>query len=159
MKKNKKKLKGMSLIEIIISLAILAIMAGVLLTIGTVVDGTTRSSTNLKAKVNAEAPYAAHRVKNYDDGTGTTVAFSTQPMSVEVVLQCPAGQYYDQNSGQMTTYPANPAAVVNGYRVNTEDAYKTQLTTEQLAQYSNQSNSNLNLEYVVVPKNNTQPTT
>ena len=158
MKKPKRKLKGMSLIEIIISLAILAIMAGVLLTIGTVVDGTTKNSTNLKTKITAEAPYAAHRVANYDDGTGTTVAFPTQPITVQVELQCPAGNYYDANSGQVTTYPANPSAVVGGYRVNTEDAYKTQLTTNQLGQYADQPNNRLNLEYVVIEPA-TQPTT
>lgn len=152
MKKSKKNLKGMTLIEIIVSLAILAIMSAVLLTIGQVVDATTRSSTNLKAKVNAEAPYAAHRVNHYDSESnpGTTVPLPTTNIQVQVQLQCPAGQYHDVDSGQTTTFPANPGVTVNGYRCNTEDYYKSLLTPDQQAAYPNQANSNLNLEYVFI---------
>lgn len=150
MKKSKKNLKGMTLIEIIVSLAILAIMSAVLLTIGQVVDGTTRSSTNLKAKVNAEAPYAAHRVDHYESTPGTTVPFPTTNIQIQVELQCPAGSYYDAVTNQDISFPANPGVTVEGYRCNTEDYYKSLLSPDQQAAYSDQANSNLNLEYVFV---------
>lgn len=150
MKKSKKNLKGMTLIEIIVSMAVLAVMAGVLLTVGQVVDSTTRSSTNLKAKVNAEAPYAAHRVNMYESTPGTTVPLPTTNVLVQVQLQCPAGSYYDPGSGQSTTYPANPSVTVQGYRCNTEDYYLSLLSPEQQALYPDQANSNLNLEYVFI---------
>lgn len=48
MENKKKKLKGMSLVEIIISLAVMAIMGILLITLGTTIDSTTRATNKLK---------------------------------------------------------------------------------------------------------------
>ena len=64
MKRTKKNLKGMTLYEMIISIAIFAIMCGVLIGVGMHIDNSNKATNNLKAKINAEAPYAANRVED-----------------------------------------------------------------------------------------------
>ena len=70
MENKKKKLKGMSLVEIIISLAVMAIMGILLITLGTTIDSTTRATNKLKSKIVQQSPYAAARATSayvYDD--------------------------------------------------------------------------------------------
>lgn len=62
---KKKKLKGMSLIEIIISLAVMALLSVILLTVGTTIGNTSKATNKLKNKIVQESPYAANRVKGY----------------------------------------------------------------------------------------------
>ena len=74
MKKSKKKLKGMTLVEMIISIAIFAIMGGLLILVGTHIDATNRATNVLKTKVSNESPYAANHKINYvkkDNTQGT----------------------------------------------------------------------------------------
>ena len=60
MKKSKKSLKGMTLIEMIISIAIFAVMGGLLILVGTHIDATNRATNVLKSKISAESPVAAN---------------------------------------------------------------------------------------------------
>lgn len=62
---KKKKLKGMSLIEIIISLAVMALLSVILITVGTTIGNTSKATNKLKNKVLQESPYAANRLKGY----------------------------------------------------------------------------------------------
>lgn len=83
--KKKRTLKGMTLIEIIISMFILTIMAGLLLGIGLNVDETSKSTTGMKDKVSVEAPYAANkRVEYIDAGGGVATIPAESNISISV---------------------------------------------------------------------------
>lgn len=58
MKNKRKTLKGMTLMEIIISLAILAVLTLVLVQTSTVIDTYIKSTKNINQKVTAQAPVA-----------------------------------------------------------------------------------------------------
>jgi len=62
---KKKKLKGMSLIEIIISLAVMALLSIILLTVGTTIGNTSKATNKLKNKILQESPYASNRIRVY----------------------------------------------------------------------------------------------
>ena len=62
MRKKMKSHKGMTLIEMIISLAIFAIMCGILVGVGIHIDQTSRATNNLKNKVAVQSPIAANKV-------------------------------------------------------------------------------------------------
>lgn len=64
MKKNRKNLKGMTLYEMIISIAIFAVMTGVLIGVGTHIDKTNRATRNLKSRIVREAPVAANKMQS-----------------------------------------------------------------------------------------------
>ena len=63
MKKNKKSLKGMTLVEVLVSLAVFAMLSGVLLGYGAYVDKTSKATRTMKNKVVEEAHYASARQK------------------------------------------------------------------------------------------------
>ena len=81
----KKNLKGMTLVEVIISIAIFAMLGVVIISLGSNVDKTTRSSNRLNKRVAIQAPYAASQDTEYsyevteDDGTVSTVDASLAP--------------------------------------------------------------------------------
>lgn len=58
MKNKRKTLKGMTLMEIIISLAILAVLTLILVQTSTVIDTYIKSTKNINQKVTAQAPVA-----------------------------------------------------------------------------------------------------
>lgn len=62
---KRKTLKGMTLAEVIIAIAVFAMLGTVLVTTGSVVDKTTRASQRLNKKVNVQAPYAASKNADY----------------------------------------------------------------------------------------------
>lgn len=67
--KIKKNLKGMTLYEMIIAIAIFAIMTGILVGVGNHIDKTNRTTRNLKSRIVRESPYAANKIKG-DAATG-----------------------------------------------------------------------------------------
>lgn len=71
--KKRKKLKGMTLVEVIISMAIFSMLGVILLGIGRVVDNTTRASSKLSKKMTIQAPYAASKSIIKKDTDGDTV--------------------------------------------------------------------------------------
>lgn len=103
--KNKRKLRGMTLVEMIISLAIFAIMGAVLVMVGMHIDNTTKATTTLKGNIALESPYAANRLKEYSDASGATATFPCSPEDVVVYVQ-DSGSYVDfltDMSGQLVT--------------------------------------------------------
>ena len=72
---KKKSLKGMTLAEVIISMAVFAMLGVILIKLGMVVDTTTKSSNRLNKRVAVQAPYAASRETQYDvlDANGKPV--------------------------------------------------------------------------------------
>lgn len=84
--KNRKKLKAMTLVEIIISLAVFAIMGVILIGIGVTVDNTRRATNNLKNKVTEEAPYAvAHATVYEDPDSGATAPLYKDSIQIRIV--------------------------------------------------------------------------
>ncbi len=72
--KKSKKLKGMTLIEIIVALAIFAMLGALLVTVGMTSTKTNRAATGLKEKMVDQSPYAANQKTKkqvYDESTGT----------------------------------------------------------------------------------------
>lgn len=133
MRKSKKNLKGMTLYEIIIALAVFALMARILVGVGVSIDRTTRSTNNLKSKIVAEKPYAANKVLT--DPSGNSVA-SAEEMTV--------------------TVNCNGASVVmEADKYNTETAFTKDETQNvdvagKEAEANEQYNGGLNLEFVVI---------
>lgn len=86
--KSRKKLKGMTLIEIIISIAVFAVLGVILLGIGQVVDSTTKASSRLNKKMTVEAPYAAAKSvsKNDLDGDGVIDYYYTDEAGSDVLV-------------------------------------------------------------------------
>lgn len=84
MKKVKKKLKGMTLIEMIISIAVFAALCGILVMVGTHIDAQSRATNNLKDKIVKQSPYAANRVMEYVDKDGNKVQFSTKDITIDI---------------------------------------------------------------------------
>lgn len=63
-KKTSKKLKGMTLIEIIISIAVLAIMSAILITAAQSINQHTKAANQLNKKVAVQGPIAEAQYKN-----------------------------------------------------------------------------------------------
>ena len=133
MRKSKKNLKGMTLYEIIIALAVFALMARILVGVGASIDRTTRSTNNLKSKIVAEKPYAANKVLT--DPSGNSVA-TAEDMTI--------------------TVNCNGANVVmEADKYNTETAFTKDETQNvdvagKEAEANEQYNGGLNLEFVVI---------
>ena len=81
--KIKKKYKGMTLIEIIIALAIFAMLGSLLVLAGVQIDKTMKASNKLNKKMLVEAPYAANQLEKYNVN-GTDVFFATEPVIINV---------------------------------------------------------------------------
>ena len=62
---KKKNLKGTTLLEVIIALAIFAMLGVILVTLGSNVDKQTKSSIKLNKRVALQAPYAASQQEKY----------------------------------------------------------------------------------------------
>ena len=86
MKKGKKKLKGMTLIEMIITIAVLAMLCVILAMVGANIDVTTRATNNLKDKIVKESPYAANRGKSFYDRDNQPVEFATELGTISISI-------------------------------------------------------------------------
>lgn len=85
MKKGNKTVKGMTLIEMIISIAVLAMLCVILAMVGQNIDATARATNNLKEKVAKESPYAANEVISPNTREGhPAVEFATQKATMVV---------------------------------------------------------------------------
>jgi prepilin-type N-terminal cleavage/methylation domain-containing protein len=169
MKKNRKSLKGMTLIEMIISLAIFAVMSLVLLTIGQVVDKSMRASTNLKEKLVQQSPLAANRVKevvqDVTDPSGTVIATAaaalpTTPITITVRVPG-SGQYFvllDPNDPSKGVDPNaksynDPSIILNANKYDTKAAVK------DIDISDGKPNDGLSLEFVdILPTGSPTPT-
>lgn len=84
MKKNKKKLKGMTLIEIIIALAVFAMLGVLLVTASNVINAHIRATNNLNRKVTVQGPIA--EAKNTADAIADgTIEISVTPAGVSKI--------------------------------------------------------------------------
>ncbi|HNZ99702.1 prepilin-type N-terminal cleavage/methylation domain-containing protein [Ruminococcus sp.] len=157
MKKSKKKLKGMTLIEMIISIAIFAIMGGLLVLLGTHIDNTTKATNKLKNKIVEESPYAANHQKVGVDKDGNTINLSSTPITITVEQDEVAGKYYyrafNAAKGEYElvegSYQKTDKVELSCDKYATEDVVTAGMTTDAEKQaYRRGANGELNLEFV-----------
>ena len=125
MKKGKKKLKGMTLIEMIISIAVFAALCGILVMVGTHIDAQSRATNNLKDKIVKESPYAANRVDKYKENT----TFPTKDMTFQI-------DYGSKKINVHATKHETENVVLDGRSAKSQENIK------------NGFNSGLNLDYI-----------
>lgn len=138
--RKRKKYKGMTLIEILIALAIFAMLGSLLVLAGIQIDNTMKASNKLKKKMLVEAPYAANQLEKYNVN-GTDVYFATESVTINVEYN---GESVD----------------IQGIRRDTEELVKpTGMDATAEAKYYKQANSRLNFKSIEVEGVVTAPTT
>jgi prepilin-type N-terminal cleavage/methylation domain-containing protein len=154
MKKSKKKLKGMTLVEMIIAIAIFGIMGGLLILVGTHVDATTRAGNTLKNKVNEESYYAANHVTYFSKNDGSKGDFPSEEMDITISLDA-TGSYYVQKENAVTKkmesvkvdYGPKIEVDLKADKYNTEGVVTDGMTDEQIKKMRERANGGLNLEF------------
>ena len=140
MKKMKKTYKGMTLIEMIITIAILAMLCVILAMVGSNIDATTRATNNLKDKVVKESPYAANQVVTFVNQDGDNVYFASQ--TATVVVRVP-GKYSFNNK----EYP-DPQVNLDATRYDTEQIVLEGRSDKEKKVIQEGPNSGLNLKFI-----------
>ncbi len=170
--KNKRKLKGMTLIEVLVALAVFAMLALVLLTYGVYVDSTRRATTNLKDKIVVEDHYAASKQKKYGiDNTDPANPVDKQLSGTDIEITIKAegsGSYYELKdktkpelglSDTKKTY-SNPQKELTGKYYSTKDVYTDGMTAEEITEMENKANGRLDLKFIdEIQEPTTAPTT
>ena len=153
----KKNLKGMTLYEMIISIAIFAIMAGVLIGVGAHIDNTTRATNNLKKKIATESPYAANKIT---ENFSTHTPLPKDKINVVVKVEKPdvmPDELHIKNKAtgadEVYTCEYPKEVIMEAYKYKTESVYTG---SESVTVDPNSPNANLNLEFVsIVPSGST----
>lgn len=166
--KKRKSLKGMTLMEVIIALAIFAMLGVVLVQVGSLIDRTTRATVKLNRRVNAQSPYAASQTVNYmesnDEGVLESKDFAYDAMDINVSIDDMSGnpktikvQYkdytYNEESGELIV----DTIVVNEKDVKAQETISaTRYNTRDLVMKNNNihdtnlPNSNHDLKFAVI---------
>lgn len=128
---NKKNLKGMTLVEIIVAMAIFAMLGVILVTLGSNVDISTRSANRLNKRVAIQAPYAASQDTEYSyetkDGDGniivTNAKLDPNLTNIEVFLDSDNDNTPDVVSVKSggSTSDVNSDTKIYGSRFSTKD--------------------------------------
>ena len=156
MKKSRKKAKGMTLVEMIISIAIFGVMGGLLILVGTHVDSTTRAGNNLKHKVTVESPYAANHKKKYMDSDGDEKDLPSSEIDVSVKLTIPEDvkvwtkvkeEGSDEYKEVEVTYSGDVEVDMKADKYETEKIITKDMTAEEIALMRQRANGGLNLEF------------
>lgn len=84
---KKKTLKGMTLMEVIIAIAVFAVFGVILVTAGTTIDNLTKATTNLKKKVTMQSPYAANHLHSYVDQNGDPQELIGTPLADDIQIK------------------------------------------------------------------------
>ena len=178
--KSRKKLKGMTLIEIIISIAVFAVLGVILLGIGQVVDSTTKASSRLNKKMTVEAPYAAAKnVRSmdtdsdgvddyyyYTDEAGNNVPVTPDNMNINVSFKDSTGnvvevkvQKYQLDGSGNVLKDADGKPIKDGDPKNEKasidmnaNKYSTQslVKNNKLIYDANSPNANLDFQFVEI---------
>lgn len=131
MKKTKKSLKGMTLYEMIISIAIFAIMCLILVGVGVHIDRTTKATNNMKSKLTTESQFAANKIVQPD----------FIKSEVTITVDC-GGSKVDLKADKYNT----ETAFTGDKDKNVDDV----ADPVKAAEAENQYNGNLNLEFVKI---------
>lgn len=162
MKKPRKKAKGMTLIEMIISIAIFAVMGGLLILVGTHIDAKRKATNNLKTKISSESPFAANHLTEYIDSEGNKVDIPADDVEITVKMDV-IGQYYTRLDPTDPTSPMdpnpkpinNPEVKLNAKKYKTEAVINDGKTAEEIAAAHNAPAGELNFQFIEFE----QPTT
>ncbi|WP_294751855.1 prepilin-type N-terminal cleavage/methylation domain-containing protein [uncultured Ruminococcus sp.] len=138
MKKGKKTVKGMTLIEMIISIAVLAMLCVILAMVGQNIDATARATNTLKDKVSKESPYAANGVAKFNGNAGE-VEFATQTGTM--VVRVPGNYSFND-----VPYP-DPSVNFNIARYDTEQIVLDGKSAKERNAIQNGPNGGLNLRF------------
>jgi len=169
MKKSKKKLKGMTLIEMIISIFIFALMGGLLILVGTHIDATSKATNNLKNKVLVESPYAANHINVYGQkADGTDKVLDKEDLDITVKIHA-SGTYWKNdpdpdNPGKYNKIEkpygdADGNVVVNmkAIKYTTEKLVTEGMTDDEIAEMQKKANGQLNLDFFDVQPETATP--
>lgn len=143
MRKVQKNLKGMTLYEMIISIAVFAIMAGVLIGVGTHVDRTTRAANGMKSKIVKEAPFAANRIAKNTSGDDM---FKSEDL--EMTFTCIGSYSYIDHTTKSNTTVNNPSCTLNLKKYDTSAAVTGDKDTP--IDPESDYNANINFQFLEV---------
>lgn len=167
--KAKKSLKGMTLIEVIIAMAVFAMLGVILINVGTSVDKTTRATNDLKKKLVVETPYAASYSKTYyvkdennqyviDESTGDPITGNIDNTNIDITVKVDKNDIQvvkwkdetDHSQGTETTLVSQPEVTLEGSLYDSSRTFYGDKVDE--ADFSEQqaavANGNLNLRYI-----------
>ncbi len=157
MKKSRKKLKGMTLIEMIISIAIFAMMGSLLVLVGMHIDSANKASNSLRNKIVEESPYAANHVMKFPDSAGGPEKdISTANITITIEQDDITGvfeneEYIDPNDHSKGThkvqYNLDTKVDMTAKKYQTRDVLLEGKTPTQKNEILNGANSNLDLEF------------
>ena len=133
MKKSKKSLKGMTLVEMIISIAIFAIMGGLLVLVGTHIDSTNRATNVLKSKISTESPYAANKKTGYRNKDGVDKVLAPSDMAIDISI---------------TEIGDTASVTLEAEKFNTRDIVEDGLDDTDKTAIRNKANGGLNFQFV-----------
>lgn len=105
--KRRTKHKGMTLMECVVSIAVYALMASLLVEIMTAVNGTIKATSHLNRRLAYEAKYADNLITSHDNGSGTSVDFPSVNSSVGIKFTSPKGTFNLSATGQTYTAQYN----------------------------------------------------
>ena len=153
MKKSKRSLKGMTLIEMIISIAIFAVMCGVLIGVGAHGDRTTKSTTKFKDKIVQESHYASARIKTYDAKDGSVKDLTSNTAQIDIKLSGTYSWYDKKADGTPDPTKKNtqtdPSVKYETSVYSTEDVVTDDFdTADELDAYRAAPNSGLNFKFL-----------
>lgn len=131
MKKRKKNLKGMTLIEMIISIFVLGLLTMILVMVGEHIDAQSRATNNLKDKIVKEAPYAANKVTKYTNKDGDSVDLKSEDITIDII--------YDKDK---------PKIELTAKKYETVDVVLDGRSAKSQENIKNGFNSGLNLDFI-----------
>jgi len=142
----------MTLYEMIISLAIFAIMCLILVTVGMHIDRVSRATTDLKNKVATEAPYAANKLtKDTSNNDLFDATKDVKDLTVSISVDGGATKSWPV-AGSSTPATGNAEIVMDAKKYNTERIY-TGNDPISAADAAAAVNGQLNLEFIeIVPR-------
>jgi type II secretory pathway pseudopilin PulG len=149
MRKKMKSHKAMTLYEMIISLAIFAVMCLILVTVGMHIDRVSRATTDLKKKVASEAPYAANKLTK--DNTGADLFDPAKDVKdLEIEISIDGGALKTYYVPGVTAAKSDHASIkMDAKKYNTERAY-TGNDPISAADAAAAVNGQLNLEFIQI---------
>lgn len=139
MKKAKKKVKGMTLIEMIITIMVFTLMCGVLVMIGTHIDSVTKSTNTIKDKIVKQSPYAANNNNTYIGSDNATHTFASN--DVDITISWAGGTIDGTNCSGFDVE-------LGGKRYMTEEVVLDGRTEKSKEYIQNGPNAGINLDFI-----------
>lgn len=158
-RKNKKSLKGITLAEVIVSLAVVSILSLLLVKTTESINRVTRSSNTINKKVSVQAPIAEIKDTAASKGkNGATGAPIDDNMKVVITISKDEGKVQTEGESGMKHSQVGVSGEING-KVYSVDDPETMLTpgANSSENVLRPGGSSLNMKFVVLE--NIDPTT